>query len=275
MKRTPLLLSLFSALLLFSLTAQAQKTPRLKTLVFEADVKKAKKGFAISVVRHIPNPDGTEQRQVLPLSKATRIFYNSGDKITFELRSNFDGYVYVLHRDAKNRFFVLYPRQEKANQQNKITGCKLGDYTKCKPFSFPQGGKFAFRPPKGLEQVAFVITSKQLLTKEIKQQASNYGFVAQNQEDRKEIAQSVESDNSSASANASQPAPAEQAAPHVAPNPYAQVLCNSKGLYKRKTLVFEADAQADGEADFVLLPKQNLEPQEASLMFIRFFLAHR
>lgn len=267
MKRVKLFLSVLALSLLFSSLAQAQ-LPRLKTLVFEPDVKKRKDGFAISVVRHISNPDGTEQRQVMGLRAATKVFYKTGDKITFEIRSNFDGYVYVLHRDVKNRYFVLYPRQEKANRQNKIKSCTEPDYLKCKPFVFPQGGKFTFRPPKGNEHVAFVITKKRLFHKDIKKHANHYGFVAQSEEDRSKIQQEIEQQNRMPKTGT------ETLASESAPNPYAQVLANKKGLYNKKTLVFEADAQAEPRSDIVVLPEQNLEPQTTSLMFIRFFLVH-
>lgn len=249
---------------LFALSSLAQaQTPSAKTLVFEKDVVKRKKGFAISVVHHIPKEDGTEERKAMPLSKATQIFYKTGDKITFEIRSNFDGYLYVLHRDAKNRFFVLYPRKEAENQSNRIEGCKQADYKECKPFTFPHGGKYAFRPPKGHEHVSFVISSKPLLPRELRTSANSYGFPAYDPDTRTQVQNVVEQQ------------PIQPNAPPPVVCPWNQVVINHKGMFRPKTLVFEADSQAGRTADYVVLPRQNLAPQTASLMFVPFFLVHQ
>lgn len=235
-----------------ALTGQALAKPSLKTLVLEPDQTKRKKGLEIKVVVYTNNPDGTVSKTKMPLSVATRRYYKSGEQVTFEVTSNHSGYLYVLHRDPKGDMSVLYPAANtpnKKNQKNRIKAMKA--------FHFPHGAKFTFRPPRGLEHLSFVVTDKKLFKEQLFSCANDYGFPAVSEQRRSDIIRNVETNQG----------------PKENTNLAVQIIMNAKG--HGKTLVMEADHEPAQDADYIVLPRQNLKPQQVSVLFVRFFFAHQ
>jgi hypothetical protein len=204
------------------------------------------------------------QRTKYSLSKATQETFITGDWVEFIVRSNRTGYLYLLHLGTSGNMHVLFPHK---GLKNGVDNKLAGQVKQKIRFPNPKHGKIEVQGKPGKEYFSVLVTSKPLFNvEEVAQTALVQKVQAPKQPKRKTTQVGLCNQDGRLNYQTCQ----------ISANTI-NVLVNNERQIRARDFVFVENPPfaPQPQADLVALPTQDLKPQTANLVFIRFYLHHK